>query len=129
MNRILIVDDSLIVRRQVASVLLGANLNVVEAGDGLDAIAKLKLHRDVALVVCDISMPRMGGIEFLETLRVSSLQVDVIMLTTEADPELMAQAKRLGARGWLTKPVQPDLLLRLARHVLALKASPAARPG
>lgn len=128
MKRILVVDDSMTLRRQVKSALLGAGYDVIEAGDGQEALDQLAAHKDVQFVVCDVSMPRMSGIEFLETLRVRGSTVDVVMLTTEAQPDLVARAKRLGARGWLTKPLQRDLLLSLVRHVLASSSSGGISP-
>lgn len=115
--KILVVDDSMVMRRQVKQVLAGAGFDVVEAADGLEAFTRLREHANVALVVCDVSMPRMGGLEFLETLRAAKNGVAVVMLTTEAQPELVTRAKALGALGWLTKPLQKELLLSLAAHL------------
>jgi two-component system chemotaxis response regulator CheY len=86
----------------------------VEATDGVDALEKLMTHADVRLVVCDINMPRMNGIEFLERVRQG---LPVVMLTTEGHPELIQQAKALGAKGWLVKPFKPDLLVAAARKL------------
>lgn len=74
---------------------------------------------DVKLIVCDVSMPRMGGLEFLEALSADTKKtVSIVMLTAEAQPEMVQQARALGAKAWLTKPMQPDLLLSLARRVV-----------
>ena len=119
MKRILIVDDSMVLRRQVSSALHGAGYAALEAADGVDALDQLERHSDISFVICDVAMPRMGGIEFLERVREKNLPVDVVMLTTEAQPELVARAQRLGSRGWLTKPLQRELLLSLVRHVMS----------
>ncbi len=115
--KILVVDDSLVMRRQVKQLLGAGGFETVEAADGLEAFSRLREHPDVCLVVCDVSMPRMGGLEFLDCLRALGSGIAVFMLTTEAQPELVARAERLGAVGWLTKPVKPDLLMRISAHL------------
>ncbi|HEY3745881.1 MAG TPA: response regulator, partial [Gemmatimonadaceae bacterium] len=81
--------------------------------------AKLAAFSDVRLVVCDVNMPRMNGLEFLQKLKEDGLEVPVIMLTTEGQHDLIQQAKTLGARGWIVKPFKPDLLLAAAKRVTA----------
>ena len=119
MTTILVVDDSNLVRRQVSTALTGAGYVVVEACDGADALVKLTLHPGVALVICDVNMPRMSGIELLQQIRAD---VPVIMLTTEGQPEIMARAKSLGAKGWILKPFKPSHLLAAAEKVISLAA-------
>jgi two-component system, chemotaxis family, chemotaxis protein CheY len=115
-NKILVVDDSLLVRKQVGNAFTNAGYTVVEAADGAEALEKLKLHADVSLVVCDVNMPRMNGIEFLEHMRPG---VPVVMLTTEGQPEIVKRAKELGAKGWILKPFKPDHLLAAAKKLIA----------
>jgi two-component system, chemotaxis family, chemotaxis protein CheY len=113
-NEVLVIDDSMMVRKQVGMALTAAGFTVVEACDGIDALEKLSTHADVALVICDINMPRMNGIEFLENVRQG---LPVLMLTTEARPELIERAKALGVKGWLMKPFKPELLVAAARKL------------
>jgi two-component system, chemotaxis family, chemotaxis protein CheY len=115
-NKVMVIDDSMTVRKQVAIALTGAGFTVVEACDGADALEKLATHVDVSLVVCDVNMPRMNGLEFLENVRKG---LPVMMLTTEGQQELIQRAKALGAKGWLVKPFKPDLLLAAARKLSA----------
>ena len=115
-NKIMVIDDSMMVRKQVGMALGAAGFTVVEASDGADALEKLEKHADVALVVCDVNMPRMNGLEFLENVRAG---LPVMMLTTEGQPELIQRAKALGAKGWLVKPFKPDLLVAAARKLTA----------
>ncbi len=118
--KILVVDDSQMVRCSVGRTLVGAGFNVVEAIDGADALSKLAANDDTRLVVCDVNMPRMSGIEFLEALRSTpAANVAVVMLTTEGQPELIQRAKALGAKGWIVKPFKPDLLVAAARKLTA----------
>jgi two-component system chemotaxis response regulator CheY len=113
-KKILIVDDSLAVRVQVTRLLTAAGFTVVDACDGQDGLEKLVVHPDVSLVVCDVNMPRMSGIEFLERVRPGT---KVVMLTTEGQVELRQRAKTLGSQGWIKKPFKPELLVETARKL------------
>jgi two-component system, chemotaxis family, chemotaxis protein CheY len=121
---VMVVDDSLMVRQQVGGALKRAGFGIVEAQDGSDALEKLAGSEGVALIVLDINMPRMGGLEFLEELRSSGKHNDVpvVMLTTEGQPRLMQQAKALGAKGWIIKPFKEDLLVAAVQRLT--KAAP-----
>jgi len=112
-----VVDDSMMVRKQVGAALKGQGYNVVEAVDGMDALEKLDGNPDTRLIVCDVNMPRMNGIEFLEQLGVRKSTVPVVMLTTEGQPDLIQRAKSLGAKGWLVKPFKPDYLTATAKKL------------
>jgi two-component system chemotaxis response regulator CheY len=115
-NKIMVVDDSAMVRQQVSRVLVAAGFSVVEAADGEDALAKLRTDTGVALVLCDVNMPRMNGIEFLERV---DPRCRVVMLTTEGQPAKMQQAKSLGAMGWILKPFKPELLVATVKKLTA----------
>jgi two-component system chemotaxis response regulator CheY len=114
---ILVIDDSMMVRQQVGRALTGAGFAVIEATDGADALQKLAATPDTRLIVCDVNMPRMGGIEFLEQANANGSKVPVVMLTTEGQPELIQRAKALGAKGWIVKPFKPDLLIAAAKKL------------
>jgi two-component system, chemotaxis family, chemotaxis protein CheY len=115
-TKILVIDDSLLVRKQVGTALANAGYAVIEAADGAEALEKLQVHADVSLVVCDVNMPRMNGIEFLQRVRPG---LPVVMLTTEGQPEIVKRAKELGAKGWILKPFKPDHLLAAAKKLIA----------
>jgi two-component system, chemotaxis family, chemotaxis protein CheY len=114
-SSVLVVDDSMLVRRQVGAALKGEGYEVVEAVDGFDALEKLAGNPGTRLIVCDVNMPRMNGLEFLEQLSSRGNSVPVVMLTTEGQPELIQKAKSLGAKGWLVKPFKPDYLAAAAK--------------
>ena len=108
MKNVMVVDDSAPVRQQVGLALREAGFDVVEAFDGQDGAEKLVANPTIAVVICDVNMPRMNGIEFLAAAKG---KCPVLMLTTEGQAELMAQAKSLGAKGWIIKPFKGPLLV------------------
>lgn len=112
-KRILVVDDSPSIRQQVAAALQGSGFEIVEAGDGIEAFDKLAAQQDITAVICDVNMPRMNGLELIEKLKAagSMTRLAVVMLTTEAQPELMQRAKAAGAKGWIVKPFKAPLLV------------------
>lgn len=124
--KVLVIDDSMMVRQQVKRALSVAGFDIVEAQDGIDALEKANANPDVALVICDVNMPRMNGLDFLEAFRADARfqAVPVVMLTTEAQADLVARSKALGAKGWIIKPFKPDLLTAAAKR-LALGAAAA----
>jgi two-component system chemotaxis response regulator CheY len=119
---ILVIDDSMMVRKQVGAALKTLGYTIVEAVDGLDALEKLEATPDMRLIVCDVNMPRMNGLELLERLGARGSTVPIIMLTTEGQPELMQRAKSLGAKGWLVKPFKPEFLAAAAKKLAPVSA-------
>ena len=116
---VMIVDDSQTVRQAVGLVLSGAGFDVIEGFDGIDAIEKLRSTPDVALVFCDVNMPRMGGLELLETMRQDPTVagMPVVMLTSEGQASLVARAKDAGAKDWIVKPFKPEFLLAAVKKL------------
>jgi two-component system chemotaxis response regulator CheY len=110
--RALIVDDSSVMRKIVARSLAQAGLNlqvVHEAGTGQEALDVLKVT-EVDLILSDINMPSMDGLEFVRQMRVLGLAVGVpvVMITTESSEEHVRQAIQAGARGYIRKPFTPE---------------------
>ena len=119
-TKIVIIDDSATVRRQVGSALVDAGYEVVEALDGVDGLSKIETNADAALVVCDVNMPNLNGLDMLVRLRAEQpgAQMPIIMLTTEAQPDLLRRAKEAGAKGWIVKPFKPDLFVAAVRKLV-----------
>jgi two-component system chemotaxis response regulator CheY len=119
-KKILVVDDSLMVRIQVRKAL-GDGFEITDAVDGLDALEKLAANRDTALIICDVNMPKMNGIDFLKSRAEDAelARVPVVMLTTEGQQTLIEHARQLGALAWLLKPFKPENLLAVARKITA----------
>jgi two-component system, chemotaxis family, chemotaxis protein CheY len=117
---ILLVDDAVMVRIQARRALERVGYAVVEAGDGVEALQKLSEHSGVRLIICDIHMPIMNGIELLEQLHSRGIKIPIMVLTAEAEPEVMRRAKALGAKAWLVKPLKVDLLVALVAKAVPL---------
>lgn len=110
---ILIVDDSSSLRTVVKIALVRAGYDVLEAGDGKEALAKLESASKVHLIVSDVNMPNMDGITFVTQLKQQARHkfTPVIMLTTEGQDEKKQQGKAAGAKAWIVKPFNPPQLL------------------
>jgi two-component system, chemotaxis family, chemotaxis protein CheY len=110
--RALIVDDSSVMRKIVERSLRQAGLDglvVREAGNGLDGLEILR-SEPVDLIMTDINMPSMDGLEFVRQIRAQNLApgVPVVMITTESSEEHVKQAILAGARGYIRKPFTPE---------------------
>lgn len=121
--RALIVDDSSVMRKIVERSLRQAGLSiaeVLEASNGAEALAALENH-NVDLILCDINMPVMDGLEFVKQLSgvENAKGVPVIMITTEGSEGHVVQALSAGARGYIRKPFTPD---QVKEHVLPVLA-------
>jgi two-component system chemotaxis response regulator CheY len=111
-QRILIVDDSSVMRKIIERSLRQAGLEqaeVVEAGNGIEALAQVR-EGAFDLILSDINMPAMDGIEFLRQLATieSAKSVPVVMVTTEGSESRVVEALSIGAKGYIRKPFTPD---------------------
>jgi two-component system chemotaxis response regulator CheY len=119
---ILVVDDSSSLRALVKMSLTRHGYDVLEAGDGRQALTQLDKAGKINLIVSDVNMPNMDGITFVAEVKKHARHkfVPVVMLTTEDEAAKMQQAKAAGARAWLLKPFDPPALLdTVSRLVLA----------
>ncbi len=122
-KKVIIVDDSRTARLQIINAISVDGYELIEAVDGKEGLEKLRAHPDTALVVLDLNMPRMNGLEMLSTAKsLGQGGVPFLLLTTEAQPELVQQARALGAKAWIVKPFIPDQL-----RAAVAKLSGAAR--
>lgn len=116
---VLIVDDAYSVRQLVAFTLKGAGYDILEAANGREGLEQLERHK-VDLVISDLNMPVMNGIEFVRGLRQTKAAkyTPVLMLTTESQLSFKLEAKAAGATGWIVKPFQPAKLLETIAKVV-----------
>lgn len=116
---ILTVDDSSTMRQMLSFTLTKAGFQVLEAVDGVEALEVAKGQK-IDLVVTDVNMPRMDGITLTRSLRglPEFKFTPILILTTEAGPDMKAKGKEAGATGWMVKPFSPEKLIEIIGKVL-----------
>jgi len=119
MARILAVDDSPSMLRMVTLTLASGGHSVAQAADGREALAAAR-GEAFDVVVTDVNMPNMDGIELVQELRglPAYRYVPLLILTTEATAQRRQEGKNAGATGWLVKPFNPERLLAVVEKVL-----------
>jgi two-component system chemotaxis response regulator CheY len=125
LETILVVDDSPTIRRMVRAALGGLrDVTFAEAGSGLQAIETLAIQ-PVRMVVLDLNMPDMHGLDVLKFLRASEQYRDlpVVILTTRGDETSRDAALKAGASAYMTKPFSPSLLIASVRQLLDARPS------
>ncbi len=122
MIKVLVVEDSFVMRALVCRALQSDGLVPIEAEDGLDALDKLAEAGGVDLVVCDMHMPRMDGLELIAKLRASGYAQGIILLSAEEDLAEVRKARAAGATRWVAKPFDVPDLLHAVRSQLARAA-------
>jgi len=120
-KRVLIVDDSPSVRQQVGMALRQGGFEVVDGVDGVDGTDKLYKDASIGMVICDINMPRLNGLDMVEKIKSDArfAKLPIVMLTSEDNPVLVERAKKAGAKGWIIKPFRADLLVATVRKLMA----------
>jgi len=115
---IMVVDDSSSMRQMINFTLAAAGHRVVEAQDGMDALAKCNAQK-VDLFITDLNMPNMDGIQLTRRLRADAQYrfTPVVLLTTESQIEKKMEGKAAGATGWIVKPFQVEQLLAVVKKV------------
>ena len=115
----LVVDDSVTIRKLVSRSLQQAGFEVIEAGDGKEALAALE-KRTVNVIITDYNMPVMDGLEFMRGARDTAQHkfTPIIFLTTEADAGKKEAARAAGVTAWVVKPFAPDKILSVVNRVV-----------
>ncbi len=116
---ILFVDDSASIRELVKLNLQQEGFDVVLAEDGIDALNKLD-DRKIHLVITDLHMPNMNGMELITEIRKREAYayIPILFLTTETQTQFKLEAKKKGATGWIVKPFDHDKLIRTVKKVI-----------
>jgi len=122
MSRILIIEDEAAIRRVLSKILVEENelYRVFEAEDGLIGAEMLK-NEDFDLVLCDIKMPKMDGVEVLEAIKKIKPEIPFVMISGHGDLETAIQTMRLGAFDYISKPPDLNRLLNTVRNALDRK--------
>ena len=110
-RKILIVDDSKLIHKMFEVMLKGHHL--VHAVDGVQGLQRLAEHADVSLILLDINMPRMNGLEFLDEVKGDQAlsEIPVAVISTEGKEEDAQRALEMGACEYITKPFQSEQVL------------------
>jgi len=118
MSVVLAVDDSKPMLAMLSKCLKNGGHDVVKAMDGVEALEQLKAHTP-DMVITDLNMPRMDGLEFIEKARGESAgcAIPIVLLTTETAQVLKDRAREVKATGWITKPFDPDQILGLVEQL------------
>jgi two-component system chemotaxis response regulator CheY len=116
---ILTVDDSSTMRQMITFTLKGAHYEVLEAGDGVEALEVAK-GKKLSLIITDVNMPRMDGLTLVARLRAlpEFKFTPILVLTTESDASMKQKGKEAGATGWIVKPFSPEKLLDVVGKVI-----------
>ena len=119
-KQILVVDDSVTMRQMVSFTLTSAGFEVVEAGDGQEAVAKLNGGAKPNLVITDLNMPNMDGLSLIRAVRAMPAFkfTPLLMLTTESEESKKKEGQAAGATGWIVKPFNPEQMMKIVQKVL-----------
>lgn len=122
MPKILIIEDEAAIRRVLGKILTEENdtYEVEEAEDGLEGIEKIKKD-DFGLILCDIKMPKMDGVEVLEAVKTIKPEIPVVMISGHGDLDTAVNTMRLGAFDYISKPPDLNRLLNTVRNALDRK--------
>lgn len=118
-KNILTVEDSPTLRELICFTLNDAAYQIIEAENGQDALNKLN-GCQVDMVITDLNMPHMNGIELTRNIRARDQYkyIPILFLSTESRVEKKEEAKKAGATGWLVKPFKPEQLIKVVQKVL-----------
>ena len=122
MSKILIIEDEAAIRRVLTKILSEENdsYKVEEAEDGLQGVEKVK-NEDYDLILCDIKMPKMDGVEVLEAVKKIKPEIPMVMISGHGDLETAINTMRLGAFDYISKPPDLNRLLNTVRNALDKK--------
>ena len=109
--KILVVDDSSTMRRIISNILKSEGQeDIVEAGDGLEALAALGANAGIQLILTDWNMPNMNGLDFMVKVRETDKATPIVMITTEAEKQNVITALKAGANNYVVKPFTPEII-------------------
>lgn len=126
-RRILVIDDEADVRNVLVEIFEPEHFHLDQAANGREALAQLEKNPDAHLILCDISMPSMSGLEFLAELKARGLgHIPVVMLTAHSETKRLQEALRLGAFDYIVKPFALSQLREVVYKGLEIGVKQAA---
>ena len=118
--RVLLIDDHSLFREGLVGLLKRRNIEIIATGDGRSGVRQA-VEFDPDVVLLDLRMPDLNGLEILEQFIAQKIRAPVVMLTTSSDQNDLAEALRKGAKGYLLKDMEPDQLVAAMRDIAAGK--------
>jgi two-component system, NtrC family, response regulator AtoC len=115
--KILLVEDEKIIRKTLTDILTKENYEVISFGDGDEAFKYIENNIFYDVVITDLRLPGINGIEILKKVKESNSKTVVIIITAFASVETAIEALKLGAYDYLTKPFSPEQLLSILKHI------------
>jgi two-component system chemotaxis response regulator CheY len=121
LKKVLVVDDSALIHQMYKLVLARYKCEIVDAMNGQEALDLIGVHNDIDMILLDINMPVMNGVQFLEKAGPLDIckKIPIIIISTEGKEEDTIQGLKLGAKGYLKKPFNPPDLHELIDKILA----------
>lgn len=125
LKKILVVDDSALIHQMYHLVMNRYNCTIVDAMNGQEALDVLALQKDIQLILLDINMPVMNGLQFMEKAAAIGIisRIPVIIISTEGKEEDTIRGLKLGAKGYLKKPFHPSVLHELIEKLFSQSTS------
>lgn len=122
MATILLIDDANTIRKVCGQILVQAGHEVRTASRAQEAIRGITEQGAPDLIITDIDMPGMNGLELCDRIRQAGGQLPIVVITSYSEKEMIIKAKTLNLAGWLLKPVTPDNLIQKVNDALALRS-------
>ncbi|MBF0285443.1 MAG: response regulator [Magnetococcales bacterium] len=120
---ILVVDDMTSIRALARNVLEEMGFHVEEASNGREGLERIETlvrrQHELAMIIADLNMPVMDGLEFIRTVRTFDKSTPILMLTTESEAERRQAGRQAGANGWAVKPISLDNFQNVVKHFTA----------
>ncbi len=122
-HKILVVEDSRSFRQQTTIAIESRGYEVIGAANGKEGLEMLALHPEVKVIITDINMPEMNGLDMVRAIKnLGKYRGPIMMLTTEGDLSVIEKGRALGVNCWLVKPFEPSVLLAAIEKLLTPKA-------
>lgn len=118
--KILLADDEEELRGLMVEYLENSGFRVVLASNGEDAVQKVLANPDIKVIVTDLKMPKLNGLQFINTLRRMQLAAEarIVVMTAYSQPQVIAEGKRLAVDTWLVKPIKPSVMIETIKKHL-----------
>lgn len=124
--KILLAEDEDDLRDLITEVLQSAGYRVVEAADGEEAARRVLGNPDIALIITDLKMPKMNGLQFLKTIKKLQIDKPTVIMTAYSQQKVIDEGLKLGIQSWIVKPVRKEMLLETVRKILGTKEKEAS---